>query len=251
MQGNPKRETVFIDFPELYADQILELVYPNVYVACFMEDYRDSSIWGTYGYNHTGVCLKFKTDISSPKLKLKGISSWSSRNGYDYEFQDFDLKQIIYTNKVYELDFFANLGKLPMTKIQQWYKGENGEVSICANSIFSNEEEWKKKHWEQFEPSLLRKIPDWKKEKEYRIVLTSLLDWYEGSNNRLLQYDFNDLETLIFGMKTPREKRLEIIEIIKKKCKENNRKSFDFYEMHYQSFNNILESEKIYSINLE
>ena len=108
-----------------------------------------------------------------------------------------------------------------------------------------------KKHWEQFEPSLLRKIPDWKKEKEYRIVLTSLLDWYEGSNNRLLQYDFNDLETLIFGMKTPREKRLEIIEIIKKKCKENNRKSFDFYEMHYQSFNNILESEKIYSINLE
>lgn len=250
IDDNPKLQTILIDFPELYINQILQLVYPDTYVACFMREYKDSLIWGTYGDNHKGVCLKFKTNLNNPKLKLKAISSWNSNSGYNYEFRDFDLKPINYINEVYELDFFTNLGRLPMPKIQQWYKNENGELSICAENIFKDEEKWRKKHWEQFEPSLLRKLPDWKKEKEYRILLTSILDGYVDPSNRLLKYDFNDLETLIFGMRTPVKERQEIINIIKNKCIENDRKNFYFYEMYYSSLEKRLESRKIYSINL-
>ncbi|MEM5720267.1 DUF2971 domain-containing protein [Proteus mirabilis] len=247
---NPKIQTILIEFPELYINQILQLVYPATYIACFMREYRDSSIWGTYGDNHKGVCLKFKTNLNNPKLKLKAISSWNSSSGYNYQFREFDFRLVNYTNEVYELDFFTNLGRLPMPKIQEWYKNENGELSICAQNIFKDEEKWRKTHWEQFEPSLLRKLPDWKKEKEYRILLTSILDGYEDPNNRLLKYDFNDLETLIFGVRTPVKERKEIINIIESKCIKNDRKKFDFYEMHYSSLRGKLESRKIHSINL-
>lgn len=249
IDNNPKLQTILIGFPKLYINQILQLVYPDTYVACFMKEYKDSSIWGTYGDNHRGVCLKFKTNLKNTKLKLKAISSWNSSSGYNYKFRDFDLKPVNYTNEVYELDFFTNIGKLPIPKIQQWYMNENKELSTSAENIFKDEEKWRKKHWEQFEPSLLRKLPDWKKEKEYRILLTSILDGYEDPKSRLLKYDFSDLETLIFGTNTPDKERFEIINIIKKKCMENGRKNFDFYEMYFNQ-GAELESRKIYSINL-
>ena len=50
---------VFMDFPGTYVDQIERLVYPEWYTACFMKNYNNSSIWGNYGENHTGVCLRF------------------------------------------------------------------------------------------------------------------------------------------------------------------------------------------------
>lgn len=250
IENNIKLRTILIEFPELYMNQVLQLVYPATYTACFMREYKDSSIWGTYGDNHKGICLKFKTNLNNPRLKLKTISSWSSGGGYNYEFRNFELKPVNYTNEVYELDFFTNLGKLTMPKIKEWYKSEDGELSICAENVFNNKDKWRKKHWNQFEPSLLRKLPDWEKEKEYRILLTSVLGDYEDRSNRLLKYDFNDLETLIFGLRTPMEAKREVINIIKNKCMKNNRKKFDFYEMYYSSIGHKLERRKIYSIDL-
>ncbi|MFR9070728.1 MAG: hypothetical protein ACLVIU_10245 [Paraclostridium sp.] len=50
-------------------------------------------------------------------------------------------------------------------------------------------------------------------------------------------------------MKTSREARIKIIEIIENKCKENKREKFGFYEMTYSSEDSQLCKRLVYSIN--
>lgn len=64
-------QNIYLDFPEMYLNALSKLIYPPSYIACFMDNCTNSSIWGTYGQNHSGVCLKFKTDSSNPTLNLK------------------------------------------------------------------------------------------------------------------------------------------------------------------------------------
>lgn len=58
------------------------------------------------------------------------------------------------------------------------------------------------------------------------------------------------MEAIIFGMRTPIKERMKIINIIRKKCKENNRDSFDFYEMKYDDVNFEFKPHKLY-INIK
>ena len=48
---------LIFDFPNLYVKELERLLYPNWYVACFMDTYSNASIWGHYGDGHSGVCL--------------------------------------------------------------------------------------------------------------------------------------------------------------------------------------------------
>lgn len=86
-------------------------------------------------------------------------------------------------------------------------------------------------------------------EREYRIVLQSSLGFYEETKDRLLEYKFEDLQEIIFGMKTCREARIKIIEIVESKCKENKREKFDFYEMTYSSESSQLCKRLVHSIS--
>ncbi|MGP5435843.1 DUF2971 domain-containing protein [Psychrobacter alimentarius] len=53
---------VIIDFPKDYISQLEKLIFPNWYTACFMSECTNSSVWGHYGDNHSGVCLVFNID---------------------------------------------------------------------------------------------------------------------------------------------------------------------------------------------
>ncbi|MFE5321669.1 DUF2971 domain-containing protein [Paenibacillus sp. NPDC056579] len=247
---NPKLQSVSIEFPQMYLDSVVELTYPKAYVACFMDNCSNSSIWGTYGNNHTGVCLKFKTvnSESNPLLPLKTIVGYSSRGNMN-DYRDFPLQPIEYTSDFNELDFFRNIGRIPMQQLEeQWYTGENGELSICGEHIFSNVEEWRNQHWSAYQRAYLKKIPDWRHEREYRIILSSSIGLFDKPGDRLLEYKFNNLEAIIFGMKTPKEAKAEIIQIVKRKCEEIGRKEFEFYEMEYSIRKKELYPRKIVSL---
>lgn len=247
-KNSPKLQSVFIEFPKLYLEKVVELLYPRVYVACFMDNCSNSSIWGTYGNNHTGVCLKFKVNIENPVLDLKSIVGYGT-DGKIKSYRDFTLKPIKYSYEYDELDFFRNIGRLTVNQlIEQWYRDDEGNLSQCYEDLFSNEDEWRSKYWGNFEYPYLLKTPDWSHEKEYRIMFSSTLDDFMDPQDRLLEYKFEDLETIIFGMKTPKEAKTKIIEIIKKKCEENCRESFDFYEMEYSNSKNGFYPRKILTI---
>ena len=245
-----KEQSVYIEFSYMYLEAIKKLTYPNVYVACFMDNCLNSSIWGTYGNNHTGVCLKFKTDSWEPQLDLKCKTAWSSSGGDIYKYKRFNLKPIEYVAEFEEVDFFRRLATLPIKQLkEQWYTNDKGELSICSNHLFTEEEAWREEYWSIYPKVYLRKLPDWKHEREYRLVLLSSLGFYDETKDRLLEYKFEDLEEIIFGMKTSREARIKIIEIIENKCKENKREKFDFYEMTYSSEDSQLCKRLVHSIN--
>lgn len=50
-----------------------------------------------------------------------------------------------------------------------------------------------------------------------------------------MKYEFNDLEGIVFGIKTPLEAKLKIINIIEEKCKKTNRQDFAFYQAQYSA----------------
>lgn len=248
-KDSPKLQSIYIEFPQIYLDSVVELTYPDGYVACFMDNCSNSSIWGTYGNNHTGVCLKFKmNDETNPMLPLK-IKIGNEMERYNYGYRDFHLKPIEYSASFDEVDFFGNLGRLTKPQLkEQWYTGENGELSICGNDIFLQQEEWQKKHWKAYERAYLKKLPAWSHEREYRIILNSAIGTFDAPKDRVLEYKFENLEAIIFGMKTPKEAKIEIIEIVKRKCKELGRSQFEFFEMAYSDSKNELYPRKILSL---
>ncbi|MED4225403.1 DUF2971 domain-containing protein [Neobacillus cucumis] len=250
-KDSPKFQSIMIEFPQMYLDSVVRLTYPESYVACFMDNCINSSIWGTYGVNHTGVCLKFKVnDPSNAFLPLKTIIGYSTGTGHHYGYVNFPLKPMEYSSNFDEIDFFRNIGRLPIKQLkEQWYTNENGDLSICSENIFSKEEEWRKQYWEAYEPAYLKKLPAWSHEREFRIILSSALGTYDTPKNRLLVYRFEDLEAIIFGMNTPKKARNEIIEIVKRKCEELGRNQFDFFEMAFSPSKNELYPRKL-SFNL-
>jgi len=181
---------------------------------------------------------------------LKAITGHGS-SGYICQYKDFPFRKMEYSTEFDELDFFRNIGRLTVNQLQQqWYTNEKGDYSSCGQHLITDIDEWRHRHWKSFDSAYLKKMPEWSHEREYRIVLSSGLDSYNDPNNRLLQYNFKDLESIIFGMKTPKEDRKKIIDIVAEKCKKEGIKQFDFYEMAYSNMKKEMYTRKILTIKL-
>ena len=85
------------------------------------------------------------------------------------------------------------------------------------------------------------KLCDWRHEEEYRLMLTSVLGTFQEAKDRKLVYGFTDLEGLIFGIRTPLEDKVRIVNIIAKKCAEQGRKSFEFSQASYNAQSGKIE----------
>ena len=74
-----KRFLLF-EFTEAFVTRVRELAYPHAYVACFLADCSDPSLWGYYADGHKGVCLKFRNSMGSDvnRLSLNTIVGWGS-----------------------------------------------------------------------------------------------------------------------------------------------------------------------------
>ena len=239
---------IMIQFPEAYLSRIQELIYPKWYAASFMDQCTSLSSWGTYGDNHKGVCLKFKTKYDEQKdaefLKLTGVI----KNGVYSVIGDnhYKLSKMNYDDKLYEIDFFKGLGRLSYPKFnKQWYTNEEGEISSTIDNI-KFDEEWLHEYVENFNRSITTKSREYSCDGEYRIILDELFNDYSSEEDRKLKYDFNDFEAIIFGIKTSSVDKAKIINIIRRKCHETGRNNFDFYECEY-----CHESGKIKQVKMD
>ena len=221
-------------FPKIYVSGLEKLLFPPWHTACFSKCYHNSSMWANYGGGHKGACLIFEpatTDESSNGLfpPREGVTAKAMRG--------FDIR---YAAKPREIDFFRclapnvpSLAKL----VELWYTDEEGNTSQCASHIQSDgvEDEWYEKIWDQFYDGITIKTRDWKYEQEYRLTLRGIPGHYNEEQRRKLPYVFNSLKGIIFGINTSDEQKLRIIDIIQRKCRENSRTDFKFYQAYYSS----------------
>lgn len=220
----------FIDFNfvNFYLQRLEKLMYPECYVACFMEEANNSSVWGHYGDGHRGICLVFETDDDG-FLELCGRKYDGEEECYKYNFQ-----KVTYGNSYNETNFFETIGRMTMPKlISNWYEDEQGNKSPILDKILQDGDNRLSQYWNNTYKDLLTKTKDWCYEKEYRIIKYSPLNDEINKENRKLKYHFKNLHGIIFGMRTSLQDKTKIINIIKQKCKNEKRKDFNFYQAYY------------------
>lgn len=240
------RNFVIVDFPKEYISQLEKLIFPNWYTACFMSGCKNSSVWGHYGDNHSGVCLIFNIDSVDDKevLKLKGITGYGAE-GKTYGFTNYVFHPIDYKSGFGSIDFFRMIGRIPVSKLQSMWYTLDESVSKCAGEIFADENSWRNKYWDDFYKGVLVKSKDWSYENEYRLILSSPLDDFSDPKDRTLSYSFSSLKGIIFGINTKIEHKLEIMRIIENKCNENDRSDFKFYQARYSSEDKCILSDEL------
>jgi hypothetical protein len=233
-EGNyaPNKDFLVRAFGEEFVDQLERLVYPNWRVACFLSDCRDSSLWGSYGDSHAGVCLVFKPDErdGEMQLPLTQITGFDSRGPTRGKVAQ-QFHAVRYSNKFAPVDFFRSIGNLPVGVLyERWHSNVAGDRSVCASDYG---DQWRDEYWRGFYPGATTKLADWEREREHRLLLTDSLAGFSDVDSRKATYDFSNLHGLIFGIKTPTSKRLEICRIIERKCAASGRTDFRFYEAFY------------------
>lgn len=75
------RNFILFEFMDFYVQNLEKLMYPECYIACFMEEAHNSSIWGHYGDGHKGICLIFKSENNSLELYGKRHNEYTKESG--------------------------------------------------------------------------------------------------------------------------------------------------------------------------
>lgn len=244
-------QTIISEFPARHVGQLERLLYRDWYVASFMEDPTDAAMWGHYGDGHRGVCLIFKTQVSAsgkPAIRLRQINAWSgNKNGVTpiYGDRTHEFQRMTYESNFVELNFFRSLGRITMPMLNYWCRDLTGNVSPIVSDIVSESASWREKYWEDFLKALTTKLPDWAQEKEYRLPFYSFITDFTEKSTRKLQYHFEDLQGLIFGIKTSTAEKIKIMRIVEDKCRKEGRTDFEFYQAVYSSFTGRIVNMKM------
>ena len=229
------------DFPASFVRALDELIHPPCFLACFVANPADASMWANYGDSHTGVCLKFKTTPDGEgrqALYLNGITGWRGGKGMEIEpVRSFNLRRfykVNYSDSYPEIDFFNSIGRLPIPLLNSvWYAGDRGERSACRSAQSLDTEAWRDKYWETFQSGAICKTSEWAHEQEYRLLLWSSLDSFKDEASRKLNYKFADLSGIVFGARTTTEDKLKIMKTIEEKCRVEKRTDFEFHQVQY------------------
>jgi hypothetical protein len=242
-------------FLQEYLEQLPQLVYPNWYSASFMTAFPENPVlWGHYGDSHKGVCLIFKTamDVNqqNPNLMLK----CPKENESDYSQPSrFQLKNIVYSDeKESEVEFFKRLWTQPVDIVlNEWYSStKNGRQSAFVSEV-NPTEEVRLAYWDKLSRIQTTKTKNWEYENESRILLNNSFYNYTEPQSRTLKYDFNELEGIVFGIKTHVYEKAKIIRTIAEKCKEHKRNDFKFYQARYSYKSNVIISDELPLLRFE
>ncbi len=229
------RQFIIYDFPRNYIERLEGLLYPDWYAACFFRSCNNSSIWANYGDHHRGACLIFATDDHSGEdtITLKRITGYSNK-GPNWHFSPLKFYDVTYSAERDEIDFFRSLGQLPQKKAMEvWYTNADGTVSECGSYIHQNIDTWRGEYWTHYYPSIAAKTCDWEYEQESRLILYSLIGGLTEPEHRKLKYKFNSLRGIVFGIRASDSSKLKIINMIREKCRKENRPDFAFYQAYY------------------
>ncbi len=248
-EGNDMIRLFVREFPSVFLREIRRLIYPQWYAACFMGDYRNASVWGTYGDNYSGVCLIFNADVANGEPGIELLKKdWQGarknpdgsiveRSGCNYSRMQFH--KIDYVAKHVKVDFFNSLGRLPVPVLDTDWYSFSGVFSAVAK--VDDSDDFRSGYWDSFRRSITKKLNDWSHEDEHRLLLYGMELDFSNKEDRLLKYRFEDLEGIIFGMRTPPDKRREIVSMIQEKCEAVGRPGFSFYQSYYSSDSGKIE----------
>jgi hypothetical protein len=220
-------------FPELYLNALERLLYFDWYTACFVADPTQAAMWGNYGDGHRGVCLKFKTSSlpsGQPSLTLRHIVGHEAK---PLMYRPLELHKVQYLDRYAEIDFFRSLGRLTHPQLAFWFAAADGTISTTGLDLMQETEEWRRGYWQDFHAAGTTKLLDWQHEKEYRVTLHSMIANLANPTSRKLSYRFDDLQGIVFGIKTSTEDKLSIVRIIQDKCKREGRKQFEIQQAYY------------------
>jgi hypothetical protein len=244
--------SIFFSFPERYVDSLGDLVYFDWYAACFIFNPAHAAMWGNYGNGHKGVCLKFRAEEKvgqPPMLKMRGVvGTYAGPTGQGPTYGDISLpfQKMNYVDKLAEIDFFRSIGRVTVVALKsEWYSDSEGRISICADHVFAKTNDWHQRYWAAFREMTATKLRDWQHEDEYRLMLTSGLGTFQEAKDRKLVYGFTNLEGIIFGIRTPLEDKVRIVNIIDRKCAEQGRRSFEFSQAIYNAQSGKIEPRKL------
>lgn len=218
-----------VDFPSIYTSQIQEIIYPKGYVVCFSSDNANSAMWGNYADNHKGVCLVYQTTTVKGRETLSVRSQVALRSqGVSFSYRNDEIRPVKYDNPMIQRNFFESLGRLTYCQVSSWLETGTGEKSEILTKY--DEEEWRKKYRTDFEEKYYLKLPEWKHEKEHRLLLINFIHQYT-EKERLIEYAKNDFIGVIFGIKTTLYDKQQIVSAIKKSGM--NLKDIKFYQAEY------------------
>lgn len=245
---------IFTNFPQHFAEQIDYLVFPHWYVACFMKSYANSSIWGSYGDNHKGICLIYKPDskhgintLTFRGLPFEFVKIQNQHRPKDQWFlnmpMSLPLMEVNYNSEFTAVNFFTS----PHNEQPEWadsylYRDEGGSVSACAEWMKNLDDEIYLRHRDLYMKSLTTKTAHWENETECRVLMAGL-PW--TPEERLVNYSFHQLEGLIFGINTPDDVKIKVIKKIAVHCKAHSRSDFKFYQARFNSSYTEIEHEPL------
>lgn len=243
---------IFINFPQHFAEQIDYLVFPHWYVACFMKSCANSSIWGSYGDNHKGICLVYKPDsergvdaLTFRGLPFEYVKSQNQHKPRDQWFlnmpMSLPLMEVKYHSEFTAVNFFTSPhNEQPEWADSYWYRGENGSISACASWMTNIDDKVYQRHRNIFLKSLTTKTAHWENETECRVLIAGL-PWTR--EERQIKYSFHQLEGLIFGINTPDDIKIKVIKKIAEHCKAQRRSDFKFYQAKFNNSYTEIENE--------
>jgi hypothetical protein len=237
-QLGPAWNVIGSTFPEIYLNALERLLYTNWYTACFVADPTQAAMWGHYGDSHRGACLKFKissTCTGKPALMLHhltGLRGSASSMTPVYSFGPQELYEVQYADRYPEIDFFRSLGRLTPRQRAFWFVGPDRSFSVTGMDLLQGSEEWRQTYWENFHNAVTTKLRDWEQQREYRVTWQSDGDPADRPS-RKLRYRFEDLQGIVFGVKTAPQDKAAIVRLLQEKCKEAGRKDFELYQAQY------------------
>lgn len=102
--------------------------------------------------------------------------------------------------------------------------------------------------YDELDDYIFEKTEYWKHEEEFRVAInvTSRQNYDKKIEGLKVNYNFNFLKGIIFGLHTPYKEIKTIMHIIINKCKETNRTHFDFYQAEFDQYNGCITRLKLF-----
>lgn len=231
------RTFIHVDFVEHYLKALRLLLHPEWFTACFMDNIGNASVWGHYARGHREVCLKFRATMQGNRATLPLRAPVGAGNaGIIWSVTALPFKQVTYTPEVIRLNFFTAMGNLPIPTLNRvWRVSRTGKASPIEREVHGDEDAWRAGYWKNFESSITRKQQDWSPEREHRITFHSNINDLSEKVMRLLRYNFEDLEGIIFGVKTAEADKAAIVRAIREKCAKTARTDFEFFQAEHRT----------------
>lgn len=246
---------IYTSFIEQYCQKIVFYAFPKEYVACFNKNFHNTIMWSHYADNHTGVCLiytcnddnTFTVEMNQEYLNIiyKNYVNYNISNDINnkkslIETSKLKFYKVKYSNDIKEENFFLNLYTYNKQFNKTWYYDE---IKNRESLFYKKELEYKNKiEYNAYKRCNLIKTTEWEYEQEYRLILDIIFPYKKA---QIIKYDFANLYGIIFGIRTPLKEKLKIINIIKNKCKKENRRNFNFYQAYYNLSKNIIDKYRL------